>query len=301
MAKIDPKIKRAYNGIKSLKIQGARNITIAASKALAQYAKGYNGKAFINDFSEAANLLAKARPTEPMTRNYVRTLLSAVRKHPGQIEDFRDIAKTTADSFLESCRQASEKIAGIGARRIPDNSTIMVHCHSSTLVGILKEAKKTKNIQAICLETRPRYQGRTTAKELAAAGIPTTLVVDSAMASFLKKADLVLVGADAICANGAVINKIGTSALAICAHEKKKPLYVAAEIYKFDPETIEGNLEEIEERAPGEVGKLAGVNVRNPAFDATAPEYIDLVITEDGILSPYSVRDAFRAKYGLIG
>ena len=300
MEKISPKVKKTYKDIRSLKIQGARNITIAASKALAQYAKEYKGNNFISDLSEAANFLATARPTEPMTRNYVRTLLNAVRKHPGQIEDFRGIVTDTADSFMESCSKATAKIAEIGARRIPDNSTIMVHCHSSTLVNMLKEAKKTKSIQAICLETRPRYQGRTTAKELAAAGIPTTLVVDSAMASLLKKADLVLVGADAICANGALINKIGTSALAICAHERKKPLYVAAELYKFDPETIEGNLEEIEERDPAEVGKIKGVNVRNPAFDATAPEYIDLVITEEGILSPYSVRDAFRAKYGPI-
>lgn len=294
---MDAKIKDTHKKISSLKIQGARNITIAVSRALYDYAKRYKQENFLKDLSQAAEYLATARPTEPMTRNYVRVLISRIKKNPGQIEALREIVQQETERFLKDCSRASERIAKIGAKRIPDNSTILIHCHSSTLMGILKEAAKTKNIQVICLETRPRYQGRISAKELSKAGIPTTLVVDSAMHTFLKKADLVLVGADAICSNGAIINKIGTATLATCAHERKKPFYVVAEIYKFDPDTLEGQLEEIEERNPTEVGRIRGVKIRNPAFDATPPEHIDLLITEEGILSPYGVRDVFRSKY----
>ena len=291
---IDKKVKETIKKIKELRIQGARNVAISAIDTLSKYAERYKGDNFLKDFLENAEALSKSRPTEPMLRNGIKYILTAIKKNEDQDRDaLRKLVEETGAEFLEYCDAAQKKIIEVGANRIPANSAIMVHCHSSTVVNILKKAKK-KKIRVICLETRPVFQGRKTAKELSEAGIPTTLIVDSAMRSFIKKVDLVLIGADAVCANGAVINKIGTSLLALCAHEQRKPLYVAAETYKFDPETTSGTLEEIEERKVKEVAdpkKLPKVKIRNPAFDATPPEYIDLLITEEGIMSPHNVYD----------
>ncbi|MCQ2356037.1 MAG: hypothetical protein MJ014_03310 [Methanocorpusculum sp.] len=41
-------------------------------------------------------------------------------------------------------------------------------------------------------------------------GIPTSYIVDSAVCNMMKDIDLVIVGAEAIMVNGAVVNKIGT-------------------------------------------------------------------------------------------
>jgi len=49
-----------------------------------------------------------------------------------------------------------------------------------------------------------------------------------------------LVGADAITSNGALINKIGTSQVALAARAFGVPFYVAAETYKFSPYTLAG-------------------------------------------------------------
>ena len=108
----------------------------------------------------------------------------------------------------------------------------------------------------------------------------------------MKKVSLVIVGSDAVTVNGAVINKIGTSQIALCAHEARTPFIVAAETYKFAPKTITGELIEIEERDTTEVldtkiaEKMPNVTVRNPAFDVTPADYIDLVITEQGAIPP---------------
>ena len=69
-------------------------------------------------------------------------------------------------------------------------------------------------------------------------------------------------------------------------------MLVAAETYKFAPRTIIGEQIQIEERAAGEVlpdeiaRTLPHVTVRNPAFDVTPAEYIDMIVTEQGAIPP---------------
>jgi len=65
-------------------------------------------------------------------------------------------------------------------------------------------------------------QGLLTIKQLDALGITTSLIVDSAVRYFIKEVDLVVMGADAVTVNGSIINKIGTSQLAMAAHEARK-------------------------------------------------------------------------------
>jgi methylthioribose-1-phosphate isomerase len=67
--------------------------------------------------------------------------------------------------------------------------------------------------EVLFCETRPLLQGaRLTAWDLAEAGIPHRMCVDSAGPAALAAGmvDCVLVGADRVCANGDVANKIGT-------------------------------------------------------------------------------------------
>ena len=83
----------------------------------------------------------------------------------------------------------------------------------------------------------------------------------------------------------------------------KKELIVVAGLYKFDPLTIEGFLEPIEERSPKEVigGKKfpRNVIVRNVAFDAISPDKISMIITEAGILNPSEVKEKFFERLGV--
>ena len=65
----------------------------------------------------------------------------------------------------------------------------------------------------------------------------------------MNEVDLVVVGADAITSEGNIINKIGTSVVALAAKEARTPFYVACELLKFDLATIHGDYETIEERS----------------------------------------------------
>jgi methylthioribose-1-phosphate isomerase len=129
-------------------------------------------------------------------------------------------------------------------------------------------------------ETRPRNQGaKLTVYELSRHGVPNTLIVDNASGHIMQRglADMVIVGADRITANGDVVNKIGTYLKALAAFDNGVPFYVAAPASTYDLSTPSGDRVAIEERSQEEV-LVVGENTRiapegtrafNPGFDVT--------------------------------
>ena len=297
-------VKVTSEKIRKLEVQGARNVAIAAIKALQALTKETKAKTkqeFLNELSKAQVLLFASRETEPLMRNAVRWVISqAENREKESVKELGEIVSLAATRFLENLDESREQIAKIGAKRIRDGSVVFTHCHSSTVTRLLAQAKADgKTFKVICTETRPAFQGRITANEMVELGVETTFIVDSAARSFISKADLVIVGADAITSEGNIGNKIGTSTLALLAYEARKPFYVVSELLKFDSKTLRGNYEGIEQRSPSEVWKEAPEKliVRNPAFDVTPSRYIHGLICEEGVIAPQAVVEATRRRY----
>jgi len=297
-------IQETAEKIRKLEIQGARNVAINAIKAveaLAKQTKAKNKTEFLKELANAKKTLFVTRETEPLMRNAIRWIMNRVDKNNSK--KVNDIAKTvssSANQFLNNLERSREEIATIGANRIRNGSVIFMHCHSSTVTYMLQKAKQQGKIfEVICTETRPIFQGRKTAKEMLDLDLKTTMIVDSAARHFMNQADIVLVGSDAITSEGNVINKIGTSLIALAAHEARTPFYVVSELLKFDPATIHGDYEKIEERDSSEVWKdpPKKLIIRNPAFDVTRRDYIHGIICEEGIISPHSTMEVVRRKY----
>ena len=290
--------------IRKLEVQGARNVAIAAIKALEALAEETRAKTrneFMKELTEARDVLFVSRATEPLMRNAVRWVISQVENSGKEkVDVLTEIVSSSLSLFLKNLEASKECIAKIGAKRVRDGMVLFTHCHSSTVTHILRKAKEDgKKFEVVCTETRPFFQGRIIAKELLALGIKTTFIVDSAARSFMSNVDLVIVGADAITSEGNVINKIGTGTIALLAHEARKPFYVVSELLKFDPATVCGDYEQIEERSPDEVWKGAPEKlfVRNPAFDVTRRDFIHGVICEEGIIPPHSIKEVMHRKY----
>ncbi len=290
--------------IRRLEVQGARNAAVAAIKALEALSaetKAKTRRDFIEELSEAKAALFAARETEPLMRNAVRWVTSQVEDSDERnVTELANLVASSSRNFQKNLEASKERIAEIGAKRIRDGSVVFTHCHSSTVTYLLSKAlKEGKSFEVICTETRPAFQGRITAKEMLALGVKTTFIVDSAARSVMNRVDLVVVGADAITSEGNVVNKIGTGTIALLAHEARKPFYVVSELLKFDPATLHGECEKIEERSRDEVWKEAPaeLNVRNPAFDVTPRDFIHGIISEEGIVSPHSVAEVVHRRY----
>ena len=292
------------NRIKGLKIQGARSVAIAAVKAIEEAARESKAKqktAFLDELLEAKSVLFSSRETEPLMRNGIRHIIHAVESSDKKsTRELVSVVSQVSSRFLEALESSKEKIASVGSKRILRHSKVLTHCHSSTVTNMLRKAKLDgKTFEVICTESRPVFQGRLTAKEMLDAGIKTTLIVDSAVRYFMNEIDLVVVGADAITSEGNVVNKIGTSVVALTAKEARTPFYVVSELLKFDPATIRGDYERIEERSAKEVwaDPPSGLIIRNPAFDVTRREFIHGIVCEEGIISPHSISELVHRKH----
>ncbi|MEM0438639.1 MAG: ribose 1,5-bisphosphate isomerase [Sulfolobales archaeon] len=292
MTRIPSEVLRIADDIRSMRIRGAGRIARAAAEALMIAATNYSGED-LGDFTrymeDISRLLLSTRPTAVSLPNAVSYVMKQLRKDYRGVEDARAAVISAARSFIEHSKRAVEAISIIGSRMIKGGETIVTHCNSSAVTGILAKAwSDGKMFRVYATETRPRFQGYITARDLASKGIPVTLIPDSAAVYAMRRADLVIVGADAISSNGALVNKIGTSQIALAAKAHGVPFYVAAETYKFSPYTLIGEPIEIEERDAEEVIHPVpeGIMVRNPVFDATPAEYIDAIITEIGVISP---------------
>ena len=303
-------VRKIREDIRTMIIRGAGRIARAGAKALAIAAEEYKGdnvEDFISYMKKVAEYVKSARPTAvslPNAISYVMTRL--LRASPESVEEAKQIVVSAAEEFIEYSKNAVKVIAELGAKRIENGDIIMTHCHSTAAVSVIVEAHNQGKVSKVYVkETRPKMQGLITAEALADAGLDVVLIPDSSVRYFMKRVNKVVVGADTIAANGAVINKIGTSLVALAAKEARVRLYVAAETYKFSPQTVIGELVPIEVRDPREIVEdewlkaNPQVKVYNPVFDVTPPEYIDAIITEKGIIPPQAAILILMEEYGL--
>ncbi|KAF8894588.1 hypothetical protein BD779DRAFT_1434966 [Infundibulicybe gibba] len=125
------------------------------------------------------------------------------------------------------------KIAELALGFIKDDSVILTHSYSRVVMQTLLLAHKRKRISVFVTEARPRGLGTKTAESLNAAGVPSTVILDSAVAYVMEKVDFVLVGSEAVVESGGLINAVGSNQIAIIARAANKPFYALAESYKF--------------------------------------------------------------------
>ncbi|MBM3309425.1 MAG: S-methyl-5-thioribose-1-phosphate isomerase [Candidatus Altiarchaeales archaeon] len=289
-------VSKTARDIKSMKVRGALDIAVAAAEALRNsVALGKTPK----DLAKDGAKLKYARPTAVSLPNAVNYVLEVVEENKNLAKsDFKKKNLEQIDSFISEQKNSIARIAEIGSRLIEKNDTILTHCQSDTVEGIfIKAWKDGVKFDVVCTETRPRHQGYLTAKILKKNKVPVTLIIDSAVNHMLKKleVDKVFVGADAVLANGDVINKIGTSQVAVCANSMEIELIVATQSIKFSPESVYGKVIEIEDRGSKEItSELKGVRILNPAFDVTPAHHISKIITEHGIIPPAAAYQMLR-------
>lgn len=300
-------LKKTAKDIKSIKIQGATNLAEAAIKALENVAKKSNAKNkthLISELEKAKSLLYSTRPTEPLMRNSLRFIVANAKESKlVDTDDLRKLVSVAGKDILGKIEDAKKRIGEFAGNKIENGMTVFTHCHSSTVIAAFRHAKaQGKKFSVICTESRPLFQGRITATELVKMGIPVTMIIDSNVSTQIKKADMVMVGADLITSDMNFVNKVGTQNVAYGAKRAGIPFYVCTDLAKYDPETMFGKTEEIEQRSPDEVWKGAPkkLKILNPAFDLVARELVTAYITQEGVLAPESVLDIINEKYSWI-
>ncbi len=298
-------VKQLLEAIKALRIRGAPALGAAGAYGIALAAdlsSAASASDLISELETAAEMLRSSRPTAiNLTWGVDRALRAAAGGETA--EEIREAALREAEEMAEEDIRINRAIGRNGARLLEDGDSVLTHCNAGrlacvgwgTALGVIRSAVKAgKQIHVYACETRPLHQGsRLTAWELAKDGIPVTLICESMSGSLMRKGkiDKAIVGADRI-TRDAVFNKIGTYSHAVLARFHGIPFYVAAPLSTFDPVHQEHEIT-VEERDPEEICSLAGVrlapegiDVYNPACDATPLDLVTGLITEKGIFRP---------------
>jgi methylthioribose-1-phosphate isomerase len=292
-------VQALVGAIRSLAVRGAPVLGVAGAYGVAlAAARGY-------DVEDAADLLAQARPTAVNLSYGVERAVAAYRRAGQGGGAAAALAEARAVHAEDAA--ASTAMAAHGERLLAElvpggGYRILTHCNTGALVsggegtalGVVLSVHRSGELRRLWVdETRPLLQGsRLTAYEAARAGMPYTLLADSAAGSLFAagEVDAVLVGADRIAADGATANKVGTYPLAVLARHHQVPFVVVAPTTTVDLATPDGASIEVEQRPGSEVTDLApsplGTQAYNPAFDVTPAELISAIVTENGVVSP---------------
>ncbi|KAI4329031.1 hypothetical protein L6164_021338 [Bauhinia variegata] len=205
-----------------------------------------------------------------------------------------------AEKFGEISQKARRIIAMLSQDFIFDGCTILVHGFSRVVLEVLKLAAQNKKLfRVFCTEGRPDRTGLRLSNELVKLDVPVKLLIDSAVAYTMDEVDMVFVGADGVVESGGIINMMGTYQIALIAHSMNKPVYVAAESYKFarlyplDQKDLAPALCPIDFGVP----IPSKVEVEKSARDYTPPHYLTLLFTDLGVLTPSVVSDELIQLY----
>ncbi|OIV97212.1 hypothetical protein TanjilG_15277 [Lupinus angustifolius] len=205
------------------------------------------------------------------------------------------------NELIQDIATCYDQIAEQAVEHIHQNEVILTLGSSKTVLEFLCAAKeKKRSFKVIVSEGAPRYQGHLLAKELAARGLQTTLITDSAIFAMISRVNMVIVGAHAVMANGGVIAPVGLNMVALAAQRHAVPFVVLAgshklcPLYPHNPEVLLNEL-----RSPSELldfGEFSdcmdsasgagSLHVVNPTFDYVPPKFVSLFITDTGGHNP---------------
>jgi methylthioribose-1-phosphate isomerase len=317
------------DAIRRLAVRGAPALGVAGALGVALAARQYAGDP--PGYAGAVDRLATARPTavnlargvaraDAAARADTRTGPTAqpdTRTGPAANPDTRtgptspdpDAALAAALALRDEEIAASRAMADRGADLVADlcgpGVRVLTHCNTgglATVTGgtalavVVELHRRGALAEVVASETRPLLQGaRLTAWELDRHGIAYRVAVDAAGPFLMARGgvDAVLVGADRVCANGDVVNKVGTYAHALGARAAGIPFVVVAPESTVDDATRTGADVHVEDRAAAEVLGFGGVAVTpagaaavNPAFDITPYHLVTAIVTDRRVIRP---------------
>ncbi len=278
----ETKLEQMLNDIERDNVSGSVRMsrkTATLVEAAARYAEE-SGKDVQEEVAKWSQASADAHPFMALVRTVGRRAREATSAD--------DLAKT-----LERIRwemdNGNKRIGEWALQLFPDGGTFMTNSFSATVHAALKHLAATgKEIRAIVVESRPAREGVQLARALGEVGIRSTLIVDAGIASFMDRADAILVGGDTL-SGSFFVNKLGTHPLVLTAANQGVPVYLLASLLKLVPE---GEVPDVESpRSPEEVESdpMTNVTVENIYFERIPLDKVTGVITEEGILPPEEI------------
>eukprot|EP00111_Clytia_hemisphaerica_P003410 TCONS_00009735-protein len=217
------------------------------------------------------------------------------------------------DSFIqERIILADQQITNFAVQKIHDGNKILIYGFSSLIINILKDAKESgKEFEVVVVDCRPDFPGRETLKRLEDAEIKCSYTLLNNISYIIKEVTTVFLGTHALLANGNVMAKAGTSMVAMVAKSNNVPVLVCCETYKFceraqsdsfvfnelgDPDDLVSLHRPHSQDILTNWRDIKSLYLLNLVYDVTPSSFVDMVVTEIGMIPCTSVPVVLRVK-----
>nr|XP_057912620.1 translation initiation factor eIF-2B subunit delta [Doryrhamphus excisus] len=301
-------------------VAGSNARSVALLHAFQQVIRDYTtppheelSRDLVNKLKPYISFLNQCRPLSASMGNAIKYIKKEISNIPSNCKE--DTAKykllSCIDSYInEKIVLAATAIAQFAIEKISDGDVILVYGCSSLVNHILCEAfDMGRKFRVIVVDSRPRLEGREALRRLVQKGIRCTYVLISVVSYILPEVSKVFLGAHALLANGYMMSRVGTSQIALVAKAFNVPVLVCCETYKFCDRVqtdsfVSNELDDPDDLIVTRKGKtqlehwqeVPSLGLLNLVYDVTPPDFVDVVITELGMIPCTSVPVVLRVK-----
>ena len=280
-------IDETVRQVQEMQTQSASIVAVKAAKALRELTEREYRTVdeFFRALERNSSALQRAnRSHAPLHTTQQRIVNDVTDADPGTVDAAKEMLLDVIDDVVSKVESSKEQAGSNAASLVDDGDVVLTHENSSTVMATLQHALGDgKSFELYVTESRPRFLGRRTARNLAGnESVDVTLIVDGAAGHFLRECDRVLVGMNCLI-DDTVYNRVGTYPIAATADDIGVPVTVVGASAKF---IGRGFTFENDYRLASEVQRepADGYDIVNPGYDATPTRLVDNVVTEDGVI-----------------
>jgi translation initiation factor 2B subunit (eIF-2B alpha/beta/delta family) len=280
-------IDETVRQVEEMQTQSASIVATKAAEALRELTeREYRTvEEFLRSLERNSSALLRAnRSHAPLYTTQQRIVDDVTEADPDTVEEAKQALLDVIDDVVTRVETSKDGAGRKAASLIDDGDVLLTHENSSTVMAALEHAlHEGTSFDLYVTESRPRYLGRRTARQLADRdGVDVTLIVDGAIGHFLPECDRVLLGMNCLI-DDTVYNRIGTYPIAVTANDVGVPATVVGSSAKF---IGSGFTFENDDRPVSEVQRepADGFDIANPGYDATPTRLLDTVVTEDAVI-----------------
>jgi translation initiation factor 2B subunit (eIF-2B alpha/beta/delta family) len=297
---VEPSIERAIEEIASDKTHGAAQLAgmgldlmaraCAAATDTATTTTGAADEALAG-IARLARRIDGRRPSMAAPGNWALIFLAELRERlksaPGG--NMEAAGRELAEALKARLSSHAGRMADAARPMLAGAGAILTLSDSSSVEEVIKTAAPAA-CTIFAAESRPLLEGRRLIERLRESGRDARCVTDAGVGLIMREADVLLLGADTICRDAAIVNKTGSLPAALAARRFGKPCAAAADTFKISGRVSSDDA--VLERGPGgEVWPEAPEICENTVFETVPADLITCFITEKGILAHHLIRE----------
>jgi len=249
----------------------------------------------------------------------------------GAMKAFKAEVIEVIGELIDELESVNAHIVQQALEHVSPSSVVLTSGGSDIVEAFLREANRKRKFQCIVAEGAPALTGHQMARALAERGVETTAVADASVFAMMSRANLVVLSACGVFANGGILAPAGHHTVALAAKSHSVPVVFLAGLHElsplgpgddaFDANDLLSPADVIDYTALADCGigrgatagngggggpanegatpdgDVAALSVANPAYDYVPPELVTLVLTDVGGAVPAFVKQLLGEIY----